>query len=106
MTVRVEMEPGWDTEFQAAADAALQKLGVEIAADTQRYAPVRTGHLRESVDHRMEDHTLIVEAAAHYAAYVELGHRIAHGPHMRIVGPKFVGPRPYLRPALYQERAL
>lgn len=100
------MEPGWEDNFQAAADAMLAKLGPAITEDAQRYAPVKTGHLRDSIDHRMEDHTLIVEAAADYAAYVELGHRIAHGPHMRDVGPKAVAPRPFLRPALYQERDL
>lgn len=98
------MEPGWEEGFQAAGDAALSKLGPEIEADAKRYAPVRTGHLRESISHRVEGHTLIVEASADYAAYVEMGHRIAHGPHMSEVGPKAVAPRPFLRPALYQER--
>lgn len=100
------MEPDWKANFQAVGDGVLSKLGPAIADDAQRYAPVLTGHLRESVSHRVEDHTLIVEASADYAAYVEMGHRIAHGPHMSEVGPKTVAPRPFLRPALYQERGL
>lgn len=103
--MRVEMEPDWAEHVTAQVDAFLDgRLGPAIAGDATRYAPVRTGRLRESIGHHLEDHTLIVEATAPYAAYVELGHRIAHGPRMSEVGPKVVPPRPFLRPALYQER--
>lgn len=39
-----------------------------------------------------------------YAAFVELGHRVAH-PSTGIVGPEVVPPRPFLRPALFQQRS-
>lgn len=81
-----------------------EDLGPAIAADAQRYAPKVTGRLAESIGHRVEDHTLIVEATAPYSAFVEMGHRVAHGPGMKQVGPKVVPPQPYLRPALLQER--
>ena len=38
-----------------------------------------------------------------YAAYVELGHRVYH-PSTGVTGPEVVAPRPFLRPALFQER--
>lgn len=99
------MEPGWQEHLAAACDELLDgKLGPAIAEDAKRYAPGRTGRLRDSISHHLEGHTLIVEAAAPYAAYVELGHRIAHGPHMSEDGPKVEHPEPFLRPALYQAR--
>lgn len=105
MAVRVEVEPGWEENIQPEIDAYLaDELGPAIGGDAQRYAPVKTGELRESERHYLEGHILIVEFTADYAAYVEMGHRIAHGPRMSEVGPKVVAPRPYLRPALYQER--
>jgi hypothetical protein len=103
--MRSEMEPGWEDRVAAACDQMLGKVGEQIASDAQRYAPVRSGKLRESISHKVEAHELVVEASAAYAAYVEMGHRIAHGPHMREVGPKVKAPHPFLRPALYQERS-
>jgi hypothetical protein len=102
---RVIMEPGWQDHLAAACDALFEdKLGPAIAGDAKRYAPVRTGELRDSIGHHLEGHALIVEASAPYAAYVELGHRIAHGPRMSEAGPKVARPQPFLRPALYQTR--
>jgi hypothetical protein len=98
---------GADTE--AELTAALDRyfdthLGPVIAADAKRYAPKRTGTLAGSVTFRVEDHKLIVEATAPYSAYVEMGHRVAHGPGMKTVGPKVVPPQPFLRSALFTVR--
>lgn len=94
-----------DEQLTAALDTYFEeRLGPAIAGDAERYAPKRTGRLAESIGHHLEDHTLIVEATAPYAAYVEFGHRVAHGPGMREVGPKVVAPQPFLRAALYTER--
>lgn len=99
------MESGWQDHILAATDELFgQHLGPQIADDAKRYAPVRTGKLRDSIGHHLEGHSLIVEATAPYSAYVELGHRIAHGPQMREVGPNVAHPEPFLRPALYQTR--
>lgn len=39
-----------------------------------------------------------------YAAYLELGHRQYH-PSTGITGPEVIPPRPFLRPALFQQRS-
>jgi hypothetical protein len=82
-------------------------LGPKIAEDATRYCPKRTGALAESVEHHLEDHTLIVSATGSdersYAIYVETGHRVYH-PSTGTVGPETVPPQPFLRPALYQQR--
>lgn len=99
------------------------RLGPAISTDARRYCPKDTGALADSIEHHLEEHDLIVSATGGargqiYAAYVELGTE----PH--IIRPKdkkalfWVGakrpvtvvhhpgtrPRPFLRPALYQER--
>lgn len=92
-------------ELTAALDEYFEmRLGPAITADAVRYAPKRTGHLAESIGHHVEDHNLVVDATADYAVYVEMGHRVAHGPRMSIVGPKVVAPQSFLRAALYTER--
>jgi hypothetical protein len=115
------MEPDWEENFQAVGDAVLSKLGPQIEADAKRYCPVRTGALRDSITHSVVDHALIVKAYGspdrEYAVFVELGHQVTHHNERyslargdRIerysTGQRFVAPRPFLRPALYQERGL
>lgn len=79
-------------------------LGPEIAARAKRYVPIDTGSLRESIEHHMDDTTLVVSATGSdrrtYAAYIELGHRVYH-PSTGEVGPEWVPAQPFLRPALY-----
>jgi hypothetical protein len=117
---RVEMAPGWEAQVLAAWDKfAAERLGPDIERDAKRYAPVRTGRLRESIEHHLEGHVLVVEAHAPYAAFVELGTRphliTSHGPWSlrnagtgqyfgRVVHHPGTRPEPYLRPALYQVR--
>jgi hypothetical protein len=109
MSIRVEMSDDWREKVLAAWDpVADEKLGAPIAADAARYAPKDTGALAASVEHHMEGHTVIVSASGgadgrEYAVFVERGHMIYH-PSTGIVGPEFAEPRPFLRPALYQER--
>ena len=120
-----------DGEIAAYLD---DDLGVRIEADAVRYAPLgvstpptrrwpphEAGELKASIEHHLDGpKTLIVEAHAPYAAYVELGtspHSIdAHGPwslHNAVTGQYFgphvnhpgQAPESYLRAALYQERA-
>lgn len=103
--MKVVINAGSEDELMAKVDEYLEtRLGPAIEGDAKRYAPKRTGRLAESIEHHMEGHTLIIDADAPYAVYVELGHRVAHGPGMREVGPKVVAPQPYLRAALLQER--
>jgi hypothetical protein len=98
---------GADTE--AELTAALDKyftdhLGPAIEADAKRYAPKRTGKMAQAISFRVENHRLIVEAGVRYAVFVELGHMVAHGPGMSIVGPKMVPPQPFLQAALFTVR--
>lgn len=95
--INAELTAALDTYFES-------RLGPAIAADAERFAPKDTGHLASTIGHHVEDHKLIVDATADYAVYVELGHRVAHGPGMKEVGPKVVAPQPFLRAALYVER--
>jgi hypothetical protein len=164
---RVVIDPDWQEqvmgEWAAFAD---DRLGGDIADDARRYAPVRTGALKASIEHHLEGDDLIVSASGGgededgnlyvlrrpgrlsdkaaglthpnpgrnagslttrevdhveleadqlphkaaasggsrtYAAYIELGHRVFH-PSTGVTGPEMVAPRPFLRPALFQER--
>lgn len=87
-----------DAAAQREVDALIEGLLVRVAGaierDAQRLAPVDTGELRRSI-HAEEPHgrTVRVVAGADHASYVELGTR-----HMSA--------QPYLKPALYRERAL
>lgn len=125
MGSHVEMSSGWEGEVDAAVEGLLaDRLGPAIADDARRYCPVDTGALKESIEHHMEGQDLIVSATGGadgrtYAAYVELGtepHVIlpdkkkalfwegAAHPVGRVNHPG-TRPRPYLRPALYQQRS-
>lgn len=110
MAGRAEIEDGWEEQVGAAVEEFLgQRLGPDIAADARRYAPERTGALRDSIEHHLEGGTLIVSATGgdggrEYAAWVELGHRVHH-PSTGITGPEVVPPEPFLTPALMQERS-
>jgi hypothetical protein len=106
---RIEMEPGWEAEIEAAwTRFAEERLGPEIAADARRYCPVDTGALKDSIESHMEGLDLIVSADGGadgrvYAAYVECGHRVFH-PSTETTGPEVVPAEPFLRPALFTER--
>ena len=106
---KIEVTTGWEGDVEAAAEALLaDKIGPQIAEDARRYAPERTGALKASMEHHMENGKLIVSATGGsggrtYAAYVELGHRVYH-PSTGMTGPEVVPPSPFLRPALYTER--
>ncbi len=106
---RVQMRADWLENVHAATDRLFEtKLGPQIAGDAQRYCPVETGELRDSIEHHLNGHTLIVSATGGaggrtYAAWVELGHRVYH-PSTGYVGPETVPASPFLRPSLYQVR--
>lgn len=125
MASRVEIDDQWQPRVEAAIqDLLANRLGPAIARDAQRYCPERTGALRDSIEHHMEDKDLIVSATGGadgrtYAGYVELGtspHIIrSHGPYPlrnaetgetfgQVVHHPGTRPQPFLRPALYQQR--
>lgn len=104
------LAPSWDQEVAGLTDRLmLDVLGPAIAADAYDYCPKATGELADSIEYHLDGHDLIVSASGGadgraYAVYVEMGHYIAHGPHMSLVGPERKEAEPYLRPALYQVR--
>jgi len=61
--------------MHTAVNRALERVGQDIHMDARRMCPVRTGFLRDSIYHKVEDWVLTVGAKASYAAYVELGTR-------------------------------
>jgi hypothetical protein len=102
---RIEIEPDWEEHVDACMDVYfIADLGPEIATRAKRYCPKRTGALADSIENHLEGHNLIVSATGsgekHYAAFVELGHRVFH-PSTHSTGPDVVPPEPFLRPALY-----
>ncbi|MCC7210135.1 MAG: HK97 gp10 family phage protein [Anaerolineae bacterium] len=71
-----------------AEEAVLSEAARELENNARAIVPVRTGYLRSSISHFRENaRRYIVEAAAHYAAYVEFGTR-------------YMAAQPYMRPAL------
>lgn len=105
--MRIEFDPRLGENLAEATDALFRDhLGPAIRDDAKRFCPKRTGTLADSIEDHLDGHTLIVSATGsderYYAAYVELGHRIvAWGHKTGRVQP----PQPFLRPALYQQRA-
>ena len=90
---------------------ARERLGPAIREDAKRFCPVDTGALRDSIKDSYDEasQTLYVTATGdgerNYAYFVETGHRVWH-PSTGIVGPQRVAPEPFMRPAIWQQRAL
>lgn len=60
---RVRVDPGAEAKaLEAWREFADGRLGHEIADDARRFAPVRTGALKASIEHHMEHDTLIISA--------------------------------------------
>lgn len=86
------MTPEAETELERLKRDLLERVADSVSSDAQRFAPVRTGRLRASIEPGpVEGDTVRVWAHASYAGYVEMGTR-----HMAA--------QPYLRPALYRRR--
>ena len=85
-------------ELSGSVSGTLARIGDEVAADAQRFAPVDTGLLRSGIHAEPPEKTasgwsVRVVADASYAFWVERGTS-----RMRA--------RPYLRPALWKRRDL
>jgi hypothetical protein len=109
---RIEFEPDWREGVYAGTDRVfLEELGPAIVADERRYAPVDTGHLVESCEPPQlggeGGHDLIIENSADYARWVEMGHMTPthFNGHPAVNPPHWVDAQPFLRPAVWQERA-
>lgn len=60
-------------EMKAAVARALERVGKEMETRAAALAPVDTGNLRGSIDHKVSEQTVYVGSNASYAAYVEYG---------------------------------
>lgn len=95
------MDPDGLAQIDAAITRVKTKVIEQIAEDARRYAPKRTGHLAESIEAQPQNDRVVVHAD--YGVFVELGHHeVAWGHDEHRMAP----PEPFMRPALYQERAL
>jgi hypothetical protein len=60
---RVQIDPGWEAQVDTAVETWFEDhLGPDISDDARRYCPVRTGALKASIEHHVEDGSLIVSA--------------------------------------------
>lgn len=88
------MDANAHREIDRGIHGLLERIGDAIARDAQRFVPVDTGELRDSI-HVEPPHgrTVRIVATADYAAYVE-------------DGTSRMAAQPYLKPALYRVRPL
>lgn len=124
------MDADWLEEVYSATDRLFEStLGPEISDDARDLCPVFFGQnstagevsyqiamslgtpipggaLRDSIEHHLNGHTLIVSATGSgersYAYYVETGHMIVVFGHRT---GRHKEAQPFLRPALYQVRS-
>lgn len=80
----------------AVFDAIGVQVGAEVLADAKRAVPVLTGHLRDDLAMDIDTQARVIKVGARtarYAGAVELG-------------TSKMAAQPYLRPALYKNRAV
>ena len=73
-------------DMEGATEAAMEEAGSLFVAEAQRYCPVDTGKLRDSIRSEVEGLEMFAGSDLDYSVPVELGTRRAP-------------PQPYLRPA-------
>lgn len=77
--------------IKANEKIALHAVGLFIASETKKLAPVDTGRLRSNYHHALGDHLVRVGTNVNYAHFVELGTR-------------YQRPQPHLRTAFERNR--
>lgn len=60
-------------EVEAAEERALEKVGLFVEGRAKLLTPVDTGRLRDSIDHKVKDKSVIVGTNVEYASHVEYG---------------------------------
>jgi len=80
-------------EIQADITLALETIAPVLKDTATGIVPVKTGNLKRSIDTEIIENTLTLGATMPYAPYVEYG------------TPKMAA-RPYLRPAIWLNKAL
>lgn len=123
--MHVEITPGWHDALNAELLPRMDRLVDDIADDAARYAPYDTGRLESEIDaSRIDDTKWRVHSHAPYTIYVEFptrAHEIKARPGGLLVwtdpasGARFAArsvwhpgtaAQPFMRPALFQVRAL
>lgn len=75
------------SELKRKIAIALAGTGNKVESSAKVLAPVRTGRLRDSITHIVDDYSVTIGTNVEYASYVELG-------------TSEQGGHPYLRPAV------
>lgn len=98
--------PGWRDEVEPDKRRWFEDIVLDVGVDAEALAPVDTGHLKQSITADVDGDTGIVHAGAHYALYVEEGHRVAWRGEDGAVhyNGNVVPGQPYLKPALFRSR--
>lgn len=92
--VRMVRTPGSDAQIEAKLRGAISHLADDIADDAQRYAPVDTGELVNSIHVvQLGPKSARIVADAPHAGFVEFG-------------TENMDAQPFMRPALYQKREI
>jgi hypothetical protein len=81
VATRVVFEPGWQPHIDGGVHDLLVRMCAEIETDAKVACPVRTGRLRNSTEHEVEDGTVQIgnDNDIPYAGYVEEGIRSMAG---------------------------
>jgi hypothetical protein len=106
--VRIEKDPEWHAKLGEHNKTVMSDLVTQMHEIADRVVPVDTGHLKESLYSQVSvDGTEgVVGADAHYALYVEDGHRVAYrgaDGETHYTGD-VVPPQPFLRVAMNTAR--
>jgi HK97 gp10 family phage protein len=92
LIVKVDRLPEIIAKLPDAVSQVLAKVALDIESDAKTRAPVKTGHLRGSVQAGQESQLAWrIGVGAEYGIYVEMGTR-------------FMGARPFLTPAVEHAR--
>lgn len=64
---------GASAQASELADLAIRKAGFDVEAKAKKYAPVKTGFLRDSIGTDFAPGRAVIGPTAHYGAHVEYG---------------------------------
>jgi hypothetical protein len=103
-------EPGWHDHVMGIERDKQDQVSKDVLVDMRAGCPVDTGALLESLDEGRIDDTItrVGSRDLDYSVYVEEGHEIVYvdAAGRKVRTGRFVEPQPYMKPALYRERAL
>ncbi|MGH3800246.1 MAG: hypothetical protein ACRDTD_08970 [Pseudonocardiaceae bacterium] len=87
----VRIDPGWQRHIDGDVHGLVERLSAET--DAKAACPVRTGRLRDSTQHEVDDGTVRIRSDVSYVGYVE-----------EVTCSR--GADPVLRPRLFRVRSL